>query len=490
MKYGKRLTGLTLALAITTVALPGCRVEDLREAERVETAAPVRTVSVAAPGAAEPARETLRKKYISGNHGFFQPDKTCTRAEIAQILCNLGISAPSGRQFSDVNPAAWYGPAVTQLSGVLQGYDDGTMRPLQEISLAELLTILCRAMDVETPTAAAGQPWYTPVVNEARQRGWLEGLPGFVPSARADRASVVAVCNRAMGRTPNRAAIDRLSGRLFLDLSKNHFAYYDVMEASMDHYTDWRDAEIPPLAPGLHALDGVAYLVKNDGTVDETPGLRTVGGTSCLISSEGGRVFADEAIHMVDGRPVFCTEKGTLLQNGEWHGFRFDANGRYTSGDAELDGFIDGMIQKQTTAGMTQLEKLYACNCVIREYLYLGRNEAYDSSVKTMPYGDAVEFAKKIFETGKGDCYNYAAAYFFCAKRLGLDASAVIGRCAYVRWGTVPYPHAWLEIPIDGKTYIFDAQIESNNIRNGVSNEEYGVFQSTYETAPASYTRN
>ncbi len=489
MKYGTRFAGLTLALAITTSFLAGCQFEDRRAAEAAEPDVSLQADLLAVREPA-PAQKMFRERYIKGNKGFFQPEKTCTRAEIAQILCNLGVSAPDGRQFTDVNPAAWYGPAVTQLAGVLRGYDDGSMRPLQDISLAELLTILCRALDVKTPEASAGQPWYAPVVEAARERGWLEGLPRFVPTEKADRATVVAICNRAFGRTPDRAAIDRLTGQVFLDLPKNHFAYYDVLEAAVDHGEDWSGVEIPTFTPGLHALDGVAYYIKENGTVDETPGLREVGGMSCLISEDHGRVYADEAIHLVDGSPVFCTSEGTLLKNGEWHGFHFDASGRYTSGDAELDRYVEDILQKETKADMTQAEKLYACNRVISTLRYQGRNEAYPDTVKTMPHADAVEYAKKIFETGKGDCYNYAAAYYFCAKRLGLDAAAVIGRCAYVRWGPSAYPHAWLEIPMDGKTLIFDAQIESNNIQNGISNEEFGVFKSTYETAPANYIKN
>lgn len=465
-------------------SLAGCRIEDQRGTGPVESPARDSVFEAA------PAAQTVRRKYIKGNNGFFEPEKICTRAEIAQILCNLGVSAPSGREFADVDPSAWYGPAVAQLSGVLRGYNDGTMRPLQEISLAELLTILCRALDVETPKAAAGQAWYAPVMEAAGERGWLEGLPRFVPTDGASRAMTVAVCNRAMGRTPDRTAIDRLGGRRFLDLPKDHFAYYDVLEASLDHNEDWSGVEAPSLKPGLHALNGTAYYVKSDGTVDETPGLRNADGVTFLISEDHGKVYADGKIHLVDGGPVFCTDQGTLLKNGEWHGFHFDADGRYTSGDAELDRYVEEILQKETKADMTQEEKLYACNCVIRAFSYLGRNEAYPNTVKTMPYADAVEFAKKIFATGKGDCYNYAAAYYFCAKRLGLDATAVIGRCAYVRWGPEPYPHAWLEIPMDGGTCLFDAQIEGNNIRNGVSNEEFGVFKKTYETAPASYTKN
>lgn len=499
LKHKTRIAGLSLALAVMASALTGCQFEDQRSGP-VENA--MRGEEV--PGAEEPlaaqeipeevpqeiSHEISYEGYINGNNGFFQPEKICTRAEIAQILCNLGISAPDGKQFSDVEPAAWYAPAVTQLAGILHGYDDGTLRPFQEISQAELLAILCRAMDVEVSAAAEGQAWYAPIADAAEERGWLEGLPRFAPDEGADRAAVVMICNRAIGRTPDRAAIDRIGETVFLDLPRDHFAYYDVLEAALDHSEDWSGVEIPAIEPGLHVLDGAAYLVKKDGTVDETPGLRKLENAFCLISEDHGRVYADEAIHMADGRPVFCTAQGTLLQDGEWHGFHFDAEGRYTSGDAELDRYVESILKKNTKPDMTQEEMLYACNCVIRAYAYLGRNAAYPGTVKLMPHADAVEFAKKIFETGKGDCYNFAAAYYFCAKRLGLDASAVVGRCAYVRWGPEPYPHAWLEIPIEGKTFLFDAQIENNNIRNGVSNEEFGVFKSTYETAPAVYIKN
>lgn len=489
MKCGRRLAGLTLALAMVTVPLAGCRFEDERGTKPAETVVRTGAIPLAAAGAV-PVQKGFRERYIKGSGGFFQPEKICTRAEIAQILCNLGISSPGDRQFSDVDPSAWYGPAVTQLAGVLRGYSDGTMRPMQNINLAELLTILCRGLDVETPKADAGEAWYEPVVSAARERGWLEGLNQFVPTKGADRATVVFICNRAMGRTPDHAAIDRLEGQVFLDLPKGHFAYYDILEAALDHSEDWKEVERSTLKPGLHVMNGTAYFVKENGTVDETPGIREKDGISCLISENHGRVYADGAVHMVDGSPVFCTEEGTLLKNGEWHGFHFDANGRYTSGDAELDRYVETILRDGTKENMSQEEKLYACNCRIRDFSYLGRNEAYPDTVKTIPHADAVDFAKKIFATGKGDCYNFAAAYYFCAKRLGLDAAAVVGRCSYVRWGTSPYPHAWLEIPMDGKTYIFDAQIENNNIRNGVSNEEFGVFKSSYETAPAVYIKN
>ncbi len=470
------LSGCNGATAAPTAASPAADVAALP----VSTGIPVTRAS---------AGPAVRYAYIEGTKGFFQPEKALTRAEAAQLFQNLGLESPGTLDFADVPSSAWYAPAVERLSGALRGYEDGTFRPARTVTLAEFLSVLCRLEGIEPPAAKPGEPWYAPALQSAREAGWLEGLNSVQPQNPATRKTAVMICNRATGRTPDRAAIDRLAGPVFLDVRDSSApGYYDILEAAVEHSEDWSRAEPPVLKPGIHVLDGAAYYVNENGTVYETPGILTVGEARYLVSDDHGKIYADGAIHLTDGRPVYCTADGTLLKNQMWHSFRFDAEGRYTTGDAELDQYLEDVVASD--ASESQLDRLYAANRRVRAFGYLGRNQAYDRSVKTMPYDDAVRFAKKIFETGKGDCYNFAAAYFFLAKRLGYDATAVIGKCRYVRWGPDAYPHAWLEIPIDGKIWLFDAQIENNNIRNGVSNEQFGAFKVTYETAPAQYIKN
>jgi len=481
------------ALALALAALTACgsassdapgRAVYARAAEERE-----RLGMAAEDAPAGTAAETVRhESYIQGKDGFFCPGQSCTRAEAAQIFSGLGFSAPGGTQFSDVPPASWYAPAVSGLSGALRGYGDGTFRPGKTLTQAELLSVLCRLAQMPLREDRPGEPWYAPAAEAAAQAGWLDGLPGLDPAAAATRAQVVSICNRATGRVPDEAAIDAL-GQVFLDVAPGDFAYYDIAEAALGHSVDWSEYDAPPsFSPGLHRVGDAAYYVEPDGSIAKTPGLLSRDGETYLVGG-GGRIYADGALHPLDGGPVFCTAEGPLLKNGSWHDFQFDADGRYTSGDAELDALVEAIIAAQTTPDMTPEQKLYACYCAVRGYGYLGRNAALPASVKTMPGENARAYAKKIYTTGKGDCYNFAAAFCYLARRLGYDATAVVGVCAY-NWNTRPIAHSWVEIPMDGAVRIFDPQIENYNLRHGISNERCGAFKVTYETAPARYIKN
>lgn len=139
------------------------------------------------------------------------------------------------------------------------------------------------------------------------------------------------------------------------------------------------------------------------------PGLLEVDGARYLVADETGRIYADEALHQYGEELVFSTESGALLCNGSWHDFQFDDQGYYTTGDAELDGYVEEALAACTDETMTQAEKLYAAYCYVRSFGYLGRNSTI--YVKTMSPTQASAYAKKIFSTGKGDCYNFAAAF-------------------------------------------------------------------------------
>lgn len=487
---------LLVVLLITALAAPRAEtplpaaepVQELAAAPQADApeTAPAEPVDEAADADADAPALPVLARYIKGTDGFFLPEKACTRAEFAQILHNLGLSAPGGGAFTDVPAGAWYASAVAEISGILKGYGDHTFRPQQEITLAELAAIHCRIQGVETGKAGEGEAWYAPVWRAASSLGWLDALDGAEPDAPAVRWMVVSVTNRVLDRTPDKRAIDALEGLRFLDVSPADAYYYDVIEAASTHDAAWSagSLKLPAVKPGLHRAENRAVFVQDDGTVCRTPGILNLDGECYLVQADGF-IAADEAIHLADGSPVFCQKDGTLLKSGSWHDFYFDAQGRYTSGDAKLDASVEAILQQVTTPDMTDLQKLRACYDYVRAYSYLGRNATI--SDKTMPRDKALGYANKIYDTGKGDCYNFAAAFYFLAKRLGYDATAVVGRCAY-SWGTVA--HGWVEIPMDGTVYLFDPQIENYNIRKGISNASHGAFQVTYKTAPAVYYKN
>lgn len=435
--------------------------------------------------------------YLHGSGGFFYPDQRITRAQSVQLLCNLGVVQPGERKFHDVADTAWYAPAVYQVSGLLTGYADGTFRPQQGMTLAEFVTVLCRALDLEEMAlnqyADEDASWYAPYWSVATEYQWFPPGSNFQGNSPLSRAVAVTICNRALGRIPDKAYLSTLDQAFFVDVQPDHWAYYEILEAAIGHThaTDgsWEtdSVSLPSLTSGIYTSGGVGYYVTPDGTLYRTPGILKFGGNSYLVADDTGRIWADGAIHPYHNTLVCCAANGALLKNASFRGFRFDEQGFYTSGSEEIDGYVADILAQVTTSSMTQKEKLRAVFNHVRAYRYLGRNATITNAVMTSEQSTA--YAAKLFSTGKGDCYNFTAAFHYLARALGYDSTAIVGTC-YYSWNSRPIAHAWVEIPINGKVYLFDPQIENYNLRNGISNTAYGAFQVTYATAHAVYYPN
>ncbi len=83
---------------------------------------------------------------------LFCPDEPLTRAQMAVFLVRaMGEieSASYSARFSDVEPDAWYRGYVTRLAelGVTAGFEDGTFRPDDLVTRAQMATFLVAAID-------------------------------------------------------------------------------------------------------------------------------------------------------------------------------------------------------------------------------------------------------------------------------------------------------------------------------------------------------
>ncbi|MFI2856343.1 S-layer homology domain-containing protein [Paenibacillus sp. JSM ZJ436] len=83
------------------------------------------------------------------DNGSFKPDQEMTRAEFVTVVSRiLGLSgAPAGSVYTDVAESAWYSEHVKGMvhAGIIQGYADGTFRPDRQMSREEVWVILYRA---------------------------------------------------------------------------------------------------------------------------------------------------------------------------------------------------------------------------------------------------------------------------------------------------------------------------------------------------------
>lgn len=90
-------------------------------------------------------------KYINGYpDGSVKPDNSITRAEVAAIFFRLikdtNKTVTANGKFSDVNSGEWYAQAINYLAsiGILKGYEDGLFHPEQTITRAEFAAIASR----------------------------------------------------------------------------------------------------------------------------------------------------------------------------------------------------------------------------------------------------------------------------------------------------------------------------------------------------------
>ena len=186
--------------------------------------------------------------YLKGNEkGLFMPDANMTRAEVAQMLYNLMVDtsvSSNSSTFTDVYSDAWYANAVIVLAsrGVVKGHTDGTFRPDAPISRAEFVTMLSRFDSLSTGTMkfsdVPADHWAYDNIVSASAKGWTNGYVDgtFRPAQNITRSEAARMTNIMLGRSADRAYVDaNPSVNRFSDVPASHWAYYEIIEATVEH---------------------------------------------------------------------------------------------------------------------------------------------------------------------------------------------------------------------------------------------------------------
>lgn len=227
------------------------------------------------------------------------------------------------------------------------------------------------------------------------------------------RGAFAEILNTLLQRNETAAVVEK-TVMIPLDLSMSHTAYSALLEASLHHTHEegaisWQQIAVAHKMPvGFRNIDGWLYYVAEDGAI------------------------------------VRDTKVGELT---------FDAAGRYTCGDVELDTIV-AEILAQILADNPNAERIDLLRRAFEysrdSFSYLRRSSYYFGQT-----GWEIEDAKKMFTTGRGNCYSYAAVFWALARGLGYEAIAISGTMT----GT-DQPHSWVEIFFDGTPYIFDPEME------------------------------
>lgn len=395
-------------------------------------------------------------KYMNGNSdGLFHPDEALTRAETAQVINSLITYATDADiiqniTFSDVDSSEWYAYPIQRLAsyGVMSG-SEGRFRPTSEISRAEFVKVLSNFYELsgsdKSFTDLAENHWAYNVVLSAAEKGWISGYADgtFHPDATISRVEAVTMINRVLGRNSDEITINSAAGiRIFPDLEKWHWAYNDVMEATIAH-----------------------QYIKNESSETWT-------------SFTKEKTVLSTGIHLINGTLYRVdSETGDFITNRYVDGHWYDATGKYITGNTTLDSLMRSATRACVTSNMTQHQMLKsAFNYVVNNFSYLSKAK---QSVGTTGWTE--NYAVSMFQTHKGNCYSFAAVYYYLAKNIGYNPTEVAGLVGYNR-----RPHGWVEISINGKKYIYDTELTMAKRLAGYS---YYLFEMTYSNAPFIYAK-
>ena len=240
----------------------------------------------------------------------------------------------------------------------------------------------------------------------------------FAGSATVKRVDfAVGMCTLLGRGTNEKIEYSNLELPNDITFSTDNLTY--LLEASIAHTVSnsgklWSQVDIPTgLNPGFTNIDGYLYYVKDDG---------------CLLKNE---------------------RKGLL---------QFGADGRYTTGDKELDATVAGVLKTLIDANpnASRIELLReAFDYSYEEFSYGNRyeDEGNHNIYDLGHTGWAVKDAKNMFKLKQGNCYCFAAVFWALARGLGYDARAIAGTCLKDF-----QPHGWVIIKMDGQDYIFDPE--------------------------------
>lgn len=207
--------------------------------------------------------EDYRTGEYSDNEDLWpvKPQGNITRAEVATIFYRLLKDEvreeieTDVNSFPDVNADDWFNVTVSSLANmnVISGYEDGTFRPNEPITRAELAAMAGRfyeAFDAEyeegTFLDVEGDEWFADAIAAAAELGILGGYPdGTVrPNNNITRAETCAIVNRVLERRPHDEHLGDVDDmRTWPDNLPGAWYYADMQEATNGHYYIWIDID-------------------------------------------------------------------------------------------------------------------------------------------------------------------------------------------------------------------------------------------------------
>ena len=188
--------------------------------------------------------------FISGySDGTFKPENNMTRAEVAKIVSKAYGKKSKKAEFKDVPGGHWASEYIGALQdeNIIQGYPDGTFRPENNITRAEYSKIIRLLSDKNFVESAdfedTGSHWAKKYIGELGHAGIVNGYGNgyFYPDNPINRAEAVVMMNRSLNNNEKKDT-DNIENP-FSDIDNKHWAYDEIILSLEDNSSEDKEEE-------------------------------------------------------------------------------------------------------------------------------------------------------------------------------------------------------------------------------------------------------
>ncbi|WP_099190520.1 S-layer homology domain-containing protein [Tepidibacter mesophilus] len=200
--------------------------------------------------------------------GKYHEEMKVTREQFAKILVEaLGLggaadAAKGATKFSDVEASRWSAGYinVAQGQGLLSGYPDGTFQPAKEVSYAEAVTMLVRALGYKDEFLPGS--WPGNYVAKAADTGITDGAKFSDATGTADRGTVAVLVDNALDSNVVKVS-EYVNGEIKYAVDENKTLLDDKLDITK--YEDVRLVKNERLDDGLNSEEA-SFVATNDNT--------------------------------------------------------------------------------------------------------------------------------------------------------------------------------------------------------------------------------
>jgi hypothetical protein len=224
------------------------------------------------------AKQAISGYYTNYGELLYKPYQPVTRAQAAKIIAlTLGLDTENAAEldYKDVSKSAWYYKPLAALveAGYMSGYTDGTIRPNDTLTRAQMAKIISLSFQYDIKSKVTlnfkdvpKDKWHAPYIQALVENNVTKGTSAttFSPDDKVTRQQIAAFVDRAYSKVPTSEYNEKEVFNLFTEL-----------EVKIDNIVQYYKNE------GRPAFNTIQNQVKQYATSPEVSYIKEYYETSC-----------------------------------------------------------------------------------------------------------------------------------------------------------------------------------------------------------------